>query len=135
MTEYAYKVCPVCGIHYAVDKIVMDYKRSRSSNDKENGWSCPNGHGLVFKEYDADIQRRRAERAEQESARQQELRLAAERQAAAARGQVTRLKNRSKAGVCPCCNRTFKQLAAHMANKHPSFDPHEPLRVIEGGAA
>lgn len=24
---------------------------------------------------------------------------------------------------CPCCNRTFKQLAAHMASQHPTFTP------------
>lgn len=39
----------------------------------------------------------------------------------AARGQVTRLKNRAAAGVCPCCNRTFHQLVRHMAAKHPDF--------------
>lgn len=33
----------------------------------------------------------------------------------------TRLKNRIGKGVCPCCNRTFQNLAAHMANKHPDF--------------
>ena len=45
----------------------------------------------------------------------------AERRAAAARGQVTRIKNRIGAGVCPCCNRTFKALAAHMASEHPTY--------------
>jgi hypothetical protein len=25
------------------------------------------------------------------------------------------------AGVCPCCKRTVKQLAAHMKEKHPEF--------------
>lgn len=29
------------------------------------------------------------------------------------------LSDRAHAGVCPCCNRTFKQLAAHMKTKHP----------------
>lgn len=33
----------------------------------------------------------------------------------------TRIKNRVGAGVCPCCNRTFKQLAQHMADKHPGY--------------
>lgn len=33
----------------------------------------------------------------------------------------TKLKNRIKNGVCPCCNRTFKQLARHMENKHPEY--------------
>jgi hypothetical protein len=46
---------------------------------------------------------------------------AAERRAAAARGQVTKIKNRVGHGVCPCCNRTFENLARHMANQHPTF--------------
>lgn len=33
----------------------------------------------------------------------------------------TRIKNRIANGVCPCCNRTFKQLAAHMKRKHPDY--------------
>ena len=33
----------------------------------------------------------------------------------------TKIKNRVGNGVCPCCNRTFKDLARHMANKHPTF--------------
>ena len=37
----------------------------------------------------------------------------------------TRIKNRIKNGVCPCCNRTFKQLAAHMKNKHPEYMEHK----------
>lgn len=33
----------------------------------------------------------------------------------------TRIKNRIAHGVCPCCNRTFKDLAAHMNTKHPNY--------------
>jgi hypothetical protein len=32
-----------------------------------------------------------------------------------------RLKRRAAAGTCPCCNRTFRQLTAHIKNKHPEF--------------
>ena len=32
---------------------------------------------------------------------------------------LTRVKNRVSRGVCPNCNRTFKDLARHMASKHP----------------
>jgi hypothetical protein len=63
----------------------------------------------------------------------QELLRAEERSHAATRGVVTRKKNeakklreRARAGVCPCCHRTFKQLAAHMANKHPDYAEQEP---------
>lgn len=49
----------------------------------------------------------------------------AERRVSAAKGQITRLKNRASAGVCPCCNRTFVQLARHMAAKHKGFMAEE----------
>lgn len=34
---------------------------------------------------------------------------------------VRNLKHRVKNGVCPCCHRTFKQLANHMEKMHPKF--------------
>lgn len=69
---------------------------------------------LAEKDDDIAWQRKRAEEA-------REAREAAERRAAAARGQVTKLKKRASNGVCPCCNRTFSDLARHMATKHPTF--------------
>ena len=88
MTEYRYKKCPVCGICYAVDEDVMAYKERAPASDKDRGWYCPNGHSLVFRESEADEQRRRAERQEQENARlrqsldyQRSLRETAERSA------------------------------------------------------
>lgn len=32
-----------------------------------------------------------------------------------------RLQKRIKAGVCPCCHRTFRQLIRHMECKHPEY--------------
>jgi hypothetical protein len=46
---------------------------------------------------------------------------AARRGAAAQKGQKTRIKNRIARGVCPCCNRSFADLGAHMQQKHPHF--------------
>lgn len=43
----------------------------------------------------------------------------------AQKGQNTRLKNRIAAGVCPCCNRSFQNVARHMAGQHPDFQKHE----------
>lgn len=43
------------------------------------------------------------------------------RQRDAQKGQVTRLKNRAAAGMCPCCNRHFTNLERHMGTKHPEF--------------
>lgn len=33
----------------------------------------------------------------------------------------TRILNRVKNGVCPCCNRTFKDIQAHFKSKHPEM--------------
>jgi len=44
-----------------------------------------------------------------------------ERRRRAEKAAKTRIKNRVSNGVCPCCNRTFANLARHMANKHPDY--------------
>jgi uncharacterized Zn finger protein (UPF0148 family) len=59
------------------------------------------------------------------TARQKAAKEHAEASLRTTRGIVTKLKKRSAAGVCPCCNRTFKQLANHMAQKHPDFAKSE----------
>lgn len=40
---------------------------------------------------------------------------------AALKGQVTKMKNRVGHGVCPCCTRSFSNLARHMATQHAGF--------------
>jgi hypothetical protein len=66
-----------------------------------------------------------AARLEDEIRAEREWRKQAQNQARAFKGRVTRLKNRAAAGVCPCCNRTFAQLARHMATKHKGFTAEE----------
>lgn len=99
------------------------------AHNEKKGWKCPNGHGQIFHgETEADKMRRERDRLAQRVAerddevrRQRELREAAERRTAAARGQVTKIKNRVGHGVCPCCNRTFENLHRHMTTQHPTF--------------
>lgn len=43
----------------------------------------------------------------------------------AAIGQVTKIRNRISKGVCPCCNRHFDNLAAHMKSQHPTYTKDE----------
>jgi septal ring factor EnvC (AmiA/AmiB activator) len=123
MTQYEDQDCITCFIRFGVPVGFT----ARRRQDKQNFY-CPNGHQMAYTESEADRIRRERDRLRQqlaerddEIARQQRMREAAERQAAAARGQVTKLKNRASAGVCPCCNRTFRQLAAHMRQKHPTY--------------
>ena len=103
-------------------------------------WYCPNGHAQIFsaRESEEDKLRRERDRLKQSIAEwmdaeseQRERAQLAERRAAAARGQVTKLKNRASKGICPCCNRTFTNLQRHMATKHPTFisEPDEASHV------
>src|SRR4051812_12064523 len=95
---------------------------------------CPHGHSQVYAEGDSEETKLRRERdrlKQQMAYKDDQLREARERaekerhRANGYKGHATRITKRAKAGVCPCCNRTFKQLAAHMANKHPQFTPIE----------
>ena len=61
------------------------------------------------------------ERERAETARLRESRAKVERQLSAQRGATKRVKNRVKNGVCPCCTRSFGNLAAHMKTKHPTY--------------
>lgn len=37
------------------------------------------------------------------------------------KGALVKTKKRICNGVCPCCNRHFKNLESHMKNKHPKY--------------
>lgn len=117
--------CGECGIEFAVPDAFYNERK----NDRPRlGWYCPNGHSRIFCEGESDKLRRERDRlvqrlAEKDDAirQQREQREAAERRAAAARGQVTKIKNRVGRGVCPCCNRSFENLSRHMSSQHPTF--------------
>jgi len=103
-------------------------KRSRGPNGIS--YYCAYGHQqhLVQGESEETKLRRERDRLAQrvaewqdEARQEREKREAAERRTAAARGQVTKIKNRVGHGVCPCCTRSFQNLARHMASEHPTF--------------
>lgn len=135
MTEYSYKTCPICGVHYALDKAFDDYRLSGGSGlDNKNtlGWHCPNGHSLIYTENEADRLRRERDSLKQQQARYEErLKSANDRaerernRANGYKGHATKITKRAKNGVCPCCNRSFENLKRHMATKHPTFTPIE----------
>jgi 3-mercaptopyruvate sulfurtransferase SseA len=132
--------CGTCGVWFAIPDIIIDSCR------REGGFfSCPNGHSRGWEKKDCETEtdkiRRERDRLQQRLAQkdddiafQREQRAAAERSAIAYKGQATRLRKHAKAGTCPCCKRTFRQLALHMKHKHPDFSPEAPeLKVVAGG--
>jgi hypothetical protein len=127
--------CITCGLPFTVPLTVYEQHRKRGGYHH-----CPNGHQQGWS---ADRSQEGKERKELDRLRQQQamwdeerrqLQATAEterRRTAAARGQVTKLKKRAAAGVCPCCNRTFQDLSRHMAGQHPEFmtQPDEASHV------
>lgn len=123
--EFAFSNCITCGVAYSVPQSLWDHHR------KSGGFHCcPNGHSQGWTKEASEDERVRRERdrlkqllaqKDDEITRQREQTEAAERRASAARGQVTKLKNRASKGVCPCCNRHFTNLERHMNTKHPDF--------------
>jgi hypothetical protein len=115
--------CANCNVPFGM---TGDYiSRRRKDGD---GFHCPNGHANVFRDSEADKLRKqldnarlRMEWAEQDAKRARESLEVAQRSKAAYKGQLTKLKNRVSKGVCPCCNRTFANLAKHMGTKHPDY--------------
>lgn len=124
-TGYTAETCCNCGIQFCITTALYNKRRS-----DQGTFYCPNGHGQhysgrteVEKERDrlkAELQREQAARESAERSRKwaESRAKGANIAAGKAKAKANRLMARVHAGVCPDCNRTFKQLAAHMKSKH-----------------
>lgn len=113
--------CGECGVAFGMPQ---DFVAARKNDHR--CFYCPNGHCRAWKgETEEERLKRSLEWKSNELERERSNRQRTERQLSAARGRVTRIKNRVANGVCPCCGRTFVALARHMATKHPDFTAQE----------
>lgn len=109
--------CGGCGIVFAVPEHWYSAKVNCHGS-----FTCPNGCSRKFTaQTEAEQFKARLEKEQREAARLREQAVHAERAKDKAEKSLTRLKKRAAAGVCPCCNRTVAQLAAHMKAKHAQF--------------
>lgn len=116
--------CPDCHIRHAIPADMA--RRARQTG---TGAYCPSGHFYSWNgNSELDNAKRALDAAKRDAEWQRSQRQAAEVKAEkvrlqlrATKGVVTRVQRRVKHGVCPCCNRTFRQLAEHMAEKHPDY--------------
>lgn len=117
--------CGDCGITYAME--TRFYKQKLSDRTT---FYCPNGHGRMFTgesdEEKAKRYKRLYDNAETRLTQAHDQLDAAERSRNAYKGQVTKIKRRVGKGVCPCCNRFFRELGAHMTDKHPDYAESGP---------
>lgn len=105
-----------CGLPFAIPS-----QLHRVFKEEGKEIYCPLGHSVVLKETTTDRLRCENDRLTQRLAQKDDDIEFHKRQAAAARGQTTKLKRRTMAGLCPCCRRNFQNLARHMKTKHPEF--------------
>ncbi|URL59586.1 hypothetical protein IM816_05680 [Luteibacter flocculans] len=119
--------CASCSVSFCMSAAYIAARRS----DRKSFY-CPNGHSQWFPgETDKDRAQKLAGQLDQERTRLQQERERSEayanqlaisqRTRKAVSTRLRKVKARVGHGVCPCCNRTFEQLAKHMATKHPSF--------------
>jgi len=112
-------VCANCGMHFCLDSAT--YNRLRKDH---LSFYCPMGHSQHFAAESAEEKlRRERDRLVQNAARLEDEIAIEKRRTAAAKAEITKIRNRVNAGVCPCCNRTFQNLAKHMKGKHPDVVP------------
>jgi hypothetical protein len=123
--------CCKCGMPFAMPAVVQRelIEHSRASDQPTKSFYCPVGHEQCYTGK-TEAQRLREEKetlerrlrwARESDHRNRERAAKAERSAAAQKGVTTRLKKRVANGVCPCCKRTFADLARHMAGQHPGY--------------
>lgn len=121
-TDLEAVVCPTCGVLHAVPHAMLEDARERRGSAV---LYCPGGHGWRFTgQTDAELLDQERERTARLTAQLDQERATSRAQRAAtvrARHERDRLGERARAGMCPCCRRSFRALAAHMAAKHPDW--------------
>lgn len=123
------ETCIKCGVLFALPKQWQDEFRKTHQQ-----FYCPAGHPQYYPgETTEEALRKSVARLETTIEHKdaaltsvREQRDTAERRRRAMKGVHTRTCNRIKHGVCPCCNRTFQNLAMHMKSEHPAFKAEEP---------
>lgn len=124
-TNYIFSECIVCGITYSIPATL--WNRQRTSGGYHH---CPNGHSQGWNQQETveaqlrrerDIARQQIARVEDEAREARERAIKAEEMARKAERATQRLKKRTAAGTCPCCQRTFQNMSVHMRKQHPDF--------------
>lgn len=122
--------------------VVMDDGYYRARQRDGAFWHCLNGHPQHFTQTTEIRLQAQLDQALADAKRQTRWRRDAEqaaerarRQASARKGQVTKMRNRIAAGVCPVpgCKRSgFDNVRRHIASQHPDWHEHDDV-VADGG--
>jgi len=112
--------CAKCSIGFGIP---AEFEQKRRSD--RQSFYCPSGHSQWFP---GKTDEQRVRELQAQIATKNDLLASTQREVEkryrlqrAAEGKTRAIKRRVAAGVCPCCTRSFQNLKAHMANKHPGF--------------
>ncbi len=121
-TSTLWKTETCCSCHVPFAFTNEHYDRLKKTGE---WFYCPSGHKQHYsKTTEQSLREQLAERDAQITREQAFSRRAWEAQQEAearekmAAGETKRIVSRIASGVCPCCNRTFSNLARHMKTKH-----------------
>lgn len=114
-----------CGILFAIP---IDFSNNR--RDDHATFYCPNGH-QQFYPGESDVEKARRETRETQARLNQaeHARLVAVKEREKAIRDKRKVERRVAHGVCPCCTKTFADVANHMVTEHPAY------RLPEGKVA
>lgn len=120
-----------CGVQHGVPQSLLNNMRRQHRDGLPQNPSiyCPLGHSWTFKgegraeQLEREIVRQGARLDQEKAATAAALKKAEvnEKRRRAEKGAKTKLIRRAAAGVCPCCRRTFANMAEHMRKQHPKF--------------
>ena len=93
---------------------------------------CAYGHQqhYVVGESEETKLRRERDRLKQQAARLEDEAREGRARAEKAERATKRLKKRTAAGTCPCCQRTCSNMAEHMKHQHPQFVCDTGAKVV-----
>jgi septal ring factor EnvC (AmiA/AmiB activator) len=116
---------------------MLPWRLLDQAQNKAHTIYCPHGHALTWRETEADRLRRERDLLKQRQAMLEDEARAARAEASAATARATKaeaaerkLKKRAAAGTCPCCQRTFANMASHMKSQHPDFVADTGAKVV-----
>lgn len=117
------ETCCNCYTHFAMDQALNKKLRTNGGT-----FYCPNGHGQHYTETEVqkltkqlENAKKREAWAEQSYQREYQAHGETKKEKANVKRQLTNTRKRIANGVCPCCHRTFVNIARHMTSKHPDF--------------
>lgn len=116
ITVFEVETCCKCHVQFAMTK---ELRRQRIKDGEV--FHCPNGHGQHYAESDEAKWEKALANAQSTTDYYRNQEHVARLQLRAAKGQMTKLKKRMVAGLCPCCEKNFTNLKKHMDKAHPDF--------------